>query len=274
MSARAVFAWWREESSVSRVGWLASGLEWLALVAFIGTILLLGYWHPIPVEWFAPSWKLSSRYDLVSVFNIRFQMIVLYPSDIAASATIAIWLLARAAASITQQERATLRFGPGYVTLPLLGLAALAALSATQAVLPILSLEMALHLMLLVALVIAIINLRPPLWAVVAPLALLLALEGVLSLLQARAQSIFMGPALLGWGQDTVASDPGASVVQLPNGARWLRAYGSFPHLISWAGFSAWRFQSSLARISARAGAPCRRGCCSSRWRWARWRSS
>ncbi len=230
MSARGVFAWWREDSSISRVGWLARGLERLALAAFIITILLVGFWHPISVEWFAPSWKLSSRYDLVSVFNIRFQMIVLYPSDIAAAATIALWLVARSAASITQQERAPLRFGPRSITLPLLGLAALSALSATQAVLPILSLEMALHLVLLVALVIAIINLRPPLWAVVAPLAQLLALEGVLSLLQARAQSVFMGPALLGWGQDTVASDPGASVVQLPNGARWLRAYGSFPH--------------------------------------------
>jgi O-antigen ligase len=230
MSARGTLALKQEHTSAGKIGWLALGLERLALGTCILTIFLLGFWLPIPLDWFSKSWAVSSQYQLVTVFNAQFQTVILFPSDIAAGATFALWLLGRIAASMTRQERASLRLGPRYLILPLIGLAALAALSATQAILPILALEIALHLLLLAAFLIAVLHLRPPLLAVVAPLALLLAVEGVLSLAQTRAQSTLVGPWLLGWNQNATAAESSSSVVQLPNGVRWLRAYGSFPH--------------------------------------------
>jgi O-antigen ligase len=230
MSARGTLAWKGRDTSVSKVGWLARGLERLALAAFIITILLLGYWNVITPDWFAKSWDIGGQYQLVTLFNSRLQSVILFPSDIAAATAIVFWGLGRIVASITHQERAPLRFGPRCVVLPLIGLAALSALSATQAILAILSLEIALHLLLVAALVIAVINLRPPLWAIVAPLALLLACEGALSVAQALAQSTLLGDFPFNLGLTTVASQPEASIVQLPNGARWLRAYGTFPH--------------------------------------------
>jgi O-antigen ligase len=230
MFARGALAWKQANVNLDRPGWLALALERLALASFVVTILLLGYWRPILLDWFPDSWAIGSQYQLVTAFNGQFQRVILYPSDLAAAATVMLWGLARITAGIARQERAPLRFGPHYVTLPLVGLAALAALSATQAALAILSLEMALHLLLLAALVFAISNLRPPLWAVVVPLALLLVIEGALSLAQALAQSTLLGHVLLNWNHDATATLPGSSVVQLPNGTRWLRAYGSSPH--------------------------------------------
>ncbi|HEY7347737.1 MAG TPA: O-antigen ligase family protein [Ktedonobacterales bacterium] len=230
MAARGILTWRQAGTGANLIGRLALGLERLALAAFIITILLLGYWRAIPLSWFSQSWAVSSQYQLVTLFNPQYRAIILYPSDIAAAVTITLCLLGRIAASITRQERAPLRFGPLYLMLPVIGMAALSALSATQAVLPILSLEIALHLLFLAALVIAIINLRPPLWAVAAPLALLLAIEGLLSLLQTLAQSTLLGPLLFNWSHNITAAQPEASIVQLPDGTRWLRAYGSLPH--------------------------------------------
>jgi len=230
MTARGILAWKRNGTAVSRFGWLATGLERMALGALTITIFLLGYWTALPVGWFSTSWNIGSQYQLVTLFNSPFQTIILYPSDIAAAVTIVLWLLGRTAASITRTEHHPLRFGPLYLTLPLVGLTALAALSATQAILPILSIEIALHLFLLALLVIAIINLRPPTWAVVAPLALLLTIEGILSLVQSLAQSTLLSHVLFNVDQNSTPDQTETSVVQLPNGVRWLRAYGSFPH--------------------------------------------
>ncbi len=230
MFARDTLAWKQGSANAKRLGWLALALERLALTAFVATILLLGFWRSIPLGWFSQSWIISSQYQIVTAFNDQFQRVILYPSDLAAAATVMFWGIGRIAASITSQEHILLRPGPRCVTLPLIGLAALAALSATQAALAILSLEMAVHLLLLAALIIAISNLRPPLWAVVAPLALLLVIEGTLSLAQAWAQSTLLSPFLLNWNHNATATSANSSVVQLPSGARWLRAYGTFPH--------------------------------------------
>ncbi|HEY7355165.1 MAG TPA: O-antigen ligase family protein [Ktedonobacterales bacterium] len=230
MFARGALVWKQEHTGASRLGLLAWALEKLALAAFVATILLLGFWRTMPLDWFSQSWTIGSQYRLVTVFNTEFQRVILYPSDLAAAATIILWGLGRVAANLARQERAPLRLGPRYLTLPLIGLAAVSALSATQAALAILSLEMALHLLLLAALVIAISNLRPPLWAVVATLALLLVIEGALSLAQAWAQSTLLSQFLLNWSHNATATSANSSVVQLPNGTRWLRAYGTFPH--------------------------------------------
>jgi O-antigen ligase len=246
MTARSALAW----RQVYTFAWLAPALEGLTLAALIVTILLLSYWQPFQFDeflksweigkqhqlvtlvnsWFVKSWDIGKQYDLVALFNSQFQGIMIYPVDIAAAITIVLGAAARVAASITRQEHEPLHVGLLYVTLPLIGLAGVAALSTRQAILGILSLEIALHLLLVAALVVVIINLRPPLWAIVAPLALLLVFEGTLSVLQTQMQSTLLGYLPFEWGQNTLATQAEASIVQLPNGTRWLRAYGTFPH--------------------------------------------
>ncbi len=209
---------------------LTIGLERLALATVMLTVLLLGYWYPITLVMFPQSWLNNQQYALITSFNPQFQMITLYPSDISALLTIFLWLFARLTAVITRQPRTHLRFGPAVLTLPLVGLIILSALSATQAIFPSLSLEIALRLLLIAGFVLTLLNLRPPAWVVVLPLALLLAIEGLLSIVQVSAQSTLWGAYLFNWTQDATPGESGASVVQLPGGALWLRGYGSFPH--------------------------------------------
>ena len=229
MTARSTLIQIHGNAIARPVSWPAP-LERLALIAFTATIFLLGCWRPLPLALFSQNWTIGNRYQLLTLFNPQYRQVILYPGDISALVTIILWLLARLVASITGQQRAALRLGPYSLTLPLIGLATLAALSATQAILPILSLEIAAQLFLVGALVIAVINLRPPMWAIIVPLALLLAIEGTVSILQAQTQSTLLGHLLLNWHQEATALQSGASIVQLPSGARWLRAYGTFPH--------------------------------------------
>ncbi len=200
--------------------WLAWGLDYLALAALITTIFLIGYWYSLNALLFPSSAPSAGHYPLIA----------LDASDISMPAAVALWLIARIFAAITRQARAPLRFGPAYLILPLFSLSLLSALSATQAIVPPISLEIAMHLFLLTLFMVAVINLRPPIWAVIAPLALLLVIEGAVSLLQVQAQSTLFAPFLFGWKANATASQPGAVVVQLSNGARWLRGYGTFPH--------------------------------------------
>ena len=232
MSARGVLP--GGERRAASAGWLAGiKMEWLALVAFIGTILLLGYWHPIPVEWFAPSWKLSSQYDLVSVYTIRFEIIVLYPSDIAAAATIAIPAVG---------SRRRQRHSAGARVLALRPTLYHAAIARAGRCLPRSAPRR------LCCLILSRNGAAPgvagsarhchhqPAPAVVGGCGP----AGAAASTKRRPQPLasagavdLHGSGAAGLGQDTVASDPGASVVQLPDGARWLRAYGSFPIPIS-----------------------------------------
>ncbi len=200
----------------------AMGLaRWLALAALGLTILLLGDWRPTYLS------TLSNN-PLLLPFDRR---LVLYPSDFGALATTVFWLLAwvvgRRAGETPGIQASPFAFKIG---VPLAGLAGLAALSATQAAAPVLALKIALHLVILLGFVVALRNLRPPAWVVVAPLALLLAAQGVLALLQAWAQSTLIGTALFRWDYEATANQIGASVIQLADGSRWLRAYGTFPH--------------------------------------------
>lgn len=209
--------------------WLKRLLERLALLGVASTFFLLGYWYPITLVTFSQSWVNNPHYSLVTLYNNQYQVINLYPSDISALATIILWLLTLLVAQLTGQQRERLTLGSATLTLPLAGLIALTALSATQAIFPTLSLEIALHLLLALGFVLALLNLRPPAWMIILPLALLLAIEGALALAQVAAQSTLFGAFLFHWKQEATAGQSGASIVQLPGGLRWLRAYGSIP---------------------------------------------
>jgi putative inorganic carbon (HCO3(-)) transporter len=215
-----------------QVIFLAFWLRWLALGALMLTILLLGDWRPI-------RFGVVSDNSLLSPFDRR---LVLYPSDAGALATTVLWLLSWGLSRVVgrtptpagykSEVRPALQASPFAVKIvaPLAGLAGLAALSATQAAAPVLSLKIALHLVILLGLVLAVWNLRPPAWVIVAPLALLLAAQGVLALLQVWAQSSLIGRLLFHWTAEATPYQSGASVIQLADGSRWLRGYGTFPH--------------------------------------------
>jgi O-antigen ligase len=204
-------------------------LERLALAGIASTFFLLGYWYPITLIAFAQSWVNNPHYSLITLYNDQFQVINLFPSDISALATIILWLLALLVARLTGQQHERLTLGPATLTFPFLGLTALTALSATQAIFPVLSLEIAFHLLVALGFILALLNLRPPAWMIILPLALLLVIEGALALAQVAAQSTLFGAFLFHWNQDATAGQSGASIVQLPGGLRWLRAYGSIP---------------------------------------------
>ena len=209
--------------------WLKRWLERLALAGIASTFFLLGSWYPIKLVVFSRSWVNNPHYSLVTRFNDQFQVINLFPSDISALAPIILWLLTLFAARVVGQQRERLILGPATLTIPFVGFIVLTALSATQAIFPVLSLEIALHLLLTLGFVLALLNLRPPAWVIILPLALLLVIEGALALAQAAAQSTLFGAFLFHWKREAAAGQSGASIVQLPGGLRWLRAYGSIP---------------------------------------------
>ncbi len=220
---------------------LARWLRWLALAALVLTILLLCDWRPVYLHVVFPFRLLNPVILPPQVLASNGLFLPLYPSDFGALATTLFWLLSwgalRVATSAGYKPAVPLKAGERQasefalkIVAPLAGLAGLAALSATQAVAPVLSLKIALHLVVLLGFVLALLNLRPPVWAIVTPLALLLTAQGVLALLQEQTQSTLIGMLLFRWDFEATANQIGASVIQLADGSRWLRAYGTFPH--------------------------------------------
>jgi O-antigen ligase len=222
------------------IGILAFLFRWLALGALLLTILLLCDWRPVYLHLAIPFRLLDPKVLPPQVLAPNGKYLPLYPSDFGALATLLLWLLAWVAgrlsalfapsASVGKLPTLQARAFALRIAAPLAGLAGLAALSETQAVAPMLALKIALHLVLLLGFVLALRNLRPPAWVMVAPLALLLAAQGMLALMQAWAQSTLIGQLLFHWGFEATANQIGASVIQLGDGSRWLRAYGTFPH--------------------------------------------
>ncbi len=243
--------------------WLVLGLDRLALAGVMCTIFLLGYWRPYSIATIPRTSVTPEQYALVSLYHLEYQQISLYPSDFSMLVTVALWLLAwlmkrvirhpgeavqaasggaplppprlsrlcsRLRPSARTFTASRIHLGSATLALPMAGLALLAALSATQAILPPVSLDVAAHLLLTLGFILAVLKLRPPMWAIIGPLALLLVIEGVLSLLQEQAQSTLWSLFLLHWKQNATAAQSGASVIELPDGLRWLRAYGSLPH--------------------------------------------
>ncbi|HEY7123890.1 MAG TPA: O-antigen ligase family protein [Ktedonobacterales bacterium] len=227
---------------VQQASVLERWLRWLALAALMVTILLLCVWRPLYLYFVFPPRLLDPAFLPPRLLASNRFYLPLYPSDFGALATTLLWLLSwtagrltgsagRAAPSLTPAGKLlALQAFTLSILAPLAGLAGLAALSATQAVAPMLSLKIALHLVILLGFVLALRNLRPPVWVVVAPLALLLAAQGVLALIQGQAQSTLIGKLLFRWDVEATANQIGASVIQLADGSRWLRAYGTFPH--------------------------------------------
>jgi len=118
-----------------------------------------------------------------------------------------------------------------WLTLALLGLAAWSGLSALWSVNWQLSLAFALQVWLLLGLYLSLRS-KPEAWGYVAwGCAAALSLQLVFGLGQLLTQSTgFMRGLGLVWPGPLTAEVRGASVVQLADGTRWLRLYGSLPH--------------------------------------------
>jgi len=101
------------------------------------------------------------------------------------------------------------------------------------------SLSFSLHLWLVFGLFLSIKE-RPELWRTVAiGFCAALALQILVGFWQFGAQSTaFLQPLGLAWPGALDPSMRGVSVVALPDGARWLRAYGTFPHPNLLGGFT------------------------------------
>ncbi|MDR7574312.1 MAG: O-antigen ligase family protein [Armatimonadota bacterium] len=113
----------------------------------------------------------------------------------------------------------------------LIGLAAWATLSAAWSLEPRLSFYTGLHLLGISSLALSLSG-RPSAWR---PLSfgcfLGILLQTTLAALETIAQSTaFLKPLGLEWPGQLDPSIPGAAVIALPGGQRWLRAYGTLPH--------------------------------------------
>ncbi len=136
------------------------------------------------------------------------------------------WLCAR-----LLEHRPIWTGGQRLVLLALLGLVVLASLSTVWSVTPALSLYTAAHLWLMLGLFMSVRG-QPESWRAigfgcVAALILESSVAGWEFLVQSTA---FLAPLHLTWPGTLVPTVSGPSVVQLADGTRWLRAYGTLPH--------------------------------------------
>ena len=121
--------------------------------------------------------------------------------------------------------------GQRLVWLPLFALVILASFSTVWSITPALSLYTAAHLWLMFGLFMSVRG-EPESWRAlgfgcVAALVLQSAIAGWEFLAQSTA---FLAPLRLAWPGTLVPTTSGPSVVQLTDGTRWLRAYGTLPH--------------------------------------------
>jgi hypothetical protein len=147
-------------------------------------------------------------------------------SDGIALLAVTVWLCARLV-----EHQPVWTGGQRLVLLPLFALVMLASLSTAWSIAPTLSLYMAAHLWLMFGLFISV-RAEPDSWRAigfgcVAALMLQSTIAGWEFLAQSTA---FLAPLHLTWPGTLVPAMSGPSVVQLANGMRWLRAYGTLPH--------------------------------------------
>lgn len=205
--------------------WPDPNRPWTALNrgCFWLTVALLPLW-----------WHLVLVQGTESRLYYTYTSVLAYASDGPLLLTLATWPLAR------REEAHPFRWGPASIALVLGALAALSGASALSAREPVLSLAFAAHLALLGALYLYVINEVNDASPILALLAIVVACEALLGAVQFVGRSTYpAGQLFLGWQDEVVAAQSGASVVETAAGTRWLRAYGSVPHPNILGGFLA-----------------------------------
>ncbi len=155
-----------------------------------------------------------------------YDSVLFFLSDGLAFLAVLAWLCARLI-----EQRPVWIGGQRLMLLALFALVVLASLSTVWSITPTLSLYTAAHLWLMFGLFMSVRS-EPESWhaialGCVAALALQSAIAGREFLTQSTA---FLAPLRLAWPGALVPTTSGPSVVQVVDGTRWLRAYGTLPH--------------------------------------------
>jgi hypothetical protein len=164
---------------------------------------------------------------------------LLFASDVLALVAFFSWLIARF--TLTPRPPNSRKHGI-WGTWPLgrwgLALCLLASLSILWSTDWRVSLSVSLHLWLVLGVFLSVQD-RPEIWRTIAlGFCVALAAQILIGFWQFSAQSTaFLNPLGLNWPGELDAAMRGASVVQLPDGLRWLRAYGTLPHPNMLGGF-------------------------------------
>jgi len=155
-----------------------------------------------------------------------YDSVLFFLSDGLAFLAVLAWLCAR----LMRHQPASVS-GQRLLLLSLFALVMLASLSTVWSIAPMFSFYMAAHLWLMLGLFLSVRG-EPESWRAlgfgcVAALVLQSAIAGWEFLAQSTA---FLAPLRLAWPGTLVPTTSGPSVVQLADGTRWLRAYGTLPH--------------------------------------------
>ncbi len=174
----------------------------------------LGFWYYLPVI-LGPADRVYLTYDSV----------LLYVSDAVGLIAVAAWGLKMAL------SHTALRFGQNFFEWLLLAIVVLATASVFWSRSPVVSIYTALHFWLLLALFVAASR-EPDAWRAAAVGCTVTALvQSVIGIAEFGLQTTtILRPLGMAWPGDLSAAVSGASVVQLLDGTRFLRAYGALPH--------------------------------------------
>ena len=152
-----------------------------------------------------------------------YHEMVLYATDLYLWLALGGWLLSH----FLDRNRTKLRWGPAFLTVPLLALLVLSVAGVAQAVDPAYAAYSTVRLAFLPVLYLMLINAPLRQGLIVWPMAAGMVIQGAVGVPQ-----FLLGHTLgLEWLGETIAkaASPGVSVV-MAGGQRWLRAYGLSPH--------------------------------------------
>lgn len=154
-----------------------------------------------------------------------YQSRLLFASDLAAAATLVVWLVERTL------RGARPRLGPHGLLAGGLGLIVASALSLQDSVEVNVTQGVVAHLLLLCAWYLMLVNDPPAPHVACGVLAGVAAAQALLALAQAATQTTaWLNSLVLPWPGALTPHSPGVSVVQTAGGGRWLRAYGTLSH--------------------------------------------
>lgn len=188
------------------------GGVYLAAAGLLPGALGLWAYYPLLVRHYPPVY-------------FAYTSVLLFPADLLAATLLA----ADAGLRLLTGRFPAPRPAPAAAVLLLLG--AWAAASAAWSSEPSLSLYHGLHLGLAAGLVLSLAH-RPEAWGALAAGSLAgIGLQVLVAAAEVGLQTTaFLDPLGLEWPGRLDPSVSGAAVVELPDGSRWLRAYGTFPH--------------------------------------------
>jgi O-antigen ligase len=156
---------------------------------------------------------------------VVYQRVMLFACDLAAAATLGLWLVERVL------RGAPPRLGPRGVFFGGLALIGACALSLQDSVVVPLTLGLLAHLLLLGGWYLMLVNDPPTPRTAGLVLAGVLGAQALLAVVQAVTQTtVWLEGLGLPWPGTQYPDSPGVSVVQTAGGGRWLRAYGTLSH--------------------------------------------